>query len=74
MKKLKLIKSAIGFFVIGLLFTVFGFFENIFAEADLIQAGSDAARIMGIAIGVGAGLIFISALMFIFSGAIGKKD
>lgn len=74
MKKFRIVKSAIGVFVVGLLVTVFGFFGNIFAEADLIQAGSGAVKTMTVAIAIGAGLIFISALMFIFSGAVGKKE
>jgi hypothetical protein len=69
MKKMKVIKSAVGVFIVGLIATVFGFFGNIFAEADLINAGSGASKVMGVAVAIGAGLIFISALMFILTGA-----
>lgn len=74
MKKFKWIKSSIGVFVVGVVITAYGLFTNIFAEADLITPGGGAAKTMGIAIAIGAGLIFISAMMFIFTGTFKHKE
>lgn len=73
MKRKSFFTSALWMFGIGALMLSLGYGGNIVVQADVLELGSQATKTLTVAIAVGAGLIFISALMFIWAGTARKK-
>lgn len=74
MKKSSMIKTSLFLFGAGAITLAAGYSGNILIQADVASLGTNATRVLSIAIAIGAGLVFVSALMFIWAGTIKKQQ